>query len=52
MGELHLWWGEAPEEPDDSTKGNPQKRQRPMSKATRRAEPWPTIDHGSARLTA
>ena len=35
-----IWWGEAPEEPNGSTKDNPQKRQRSMSKTSRRAEPF------------
>ena len=36
-----IWWGEAPEALNDSTKGKLQKRQPWISKAFRRAEPWP-----------
>ena len=33
-----IWWGEAPEAPNDSTKGKAQKRQPSISKAPRRAD--------------
>ena len=41
MGWVLIWWGEAPEAPNDSTKGKPRKRRPSISKASRRAEPWP-----------
>src|SRR5260370_42088188 len=47
-----LWWGEAPEEPSDSRGLHRTNAQEMMGKAGRRAEPWPTIDHGSAGLKA
>jgi hypothetical protein len=44
---LVLWWGEAPEEPGNSPGLHRANAREMMSKAGRRAEPRPTIDHGS-----
>jgi hypothetical protein len=54
------WWGdlpkslpgrgEAPEEPDERPAVNRENVNRSISRAWKRAEPWPTMDHGSARL--
>jgi hypothetical protein len=45
-------WGEAPERPRASTKISPETLSKSMYKADKRAEAWPTIDHGSARIVA
>jgi hypothetical protein len=34
------------------TEGKPRNPKQSMDKADKRAEPWPTIDHGSARIVA
>jgi hypothetical protein len=47
-----VWWGEAREEQNHSSNGKGQKRRRSISQASKRAEPWPTIEDGSARLMA
>jgi hypothetical protein len=46
-----LWWGEAPERPDGLTEAN-RKSLQFVREDQDRAEPWPTIDHGSARFMA
>ena len=45
-----FWWGEAPEEPNVLPRANRANANRSMCKAYKRAEPWPTTDHGSASL--
>ena len=45
-------WGEAPERPRVSPKISPETLSKSMYKADKRAEPWPTIDHGSAGFVA
>jgi hypothetical protein len=49
---MRLWWGEAPEEPGGSPGLRRANALKMRSKAGRRAEPWPTIDDGSARFKA
>jgi hypothetical protein len=44
------WWGEAPEEPEERPAVNRENVNRSISRAWKRSEPWPTMDHGSARL--
>ena len=45
-------WGEAPERSGASTKTSRETLNKSMYKADKRAEPWPAIDHGSARIVA